>query len=206
MTRDGRFVVLEGGDGSGKTTQAGLLAQRLRAGGRTVVETREPGGTDTGAAIRSLLLDGGDALAPLAEALLLAADRAQHVAEVVRPALARGVDVVCDRYVPSSLVYQGVARELGIGLVEDLSRVATGGLDPTLVVVLDAGDDHARARLGMPSDRLEREPADFHTRVRAAYRQLACERGWVLVDADAGVDEVAARVWSAIEEHLGTDP
>src|ERR671911_261127 len=126
----GAFVVLEGGDASGKSTQARLLADRLRSAGREVVETFEPGATEAGAAIRALLLDGDGPVDPTAEALLLAADRAQEVADVIRPALARGADVVSDRFVPSSLAYQGVGRGLGVERIEKLNRWATGGLEP----------------------------------------------------------------------------
>src|SRR2546422_2962267 len=187
----GLFIVLEGGDASGKSTQARLLADRLRSRDRDVVETFEPGATQTGAAIRALLLDGDGPIDPTTEALLLAADRAQEVADVVRPALGRGADVVSDRYVPSSLAYQGVGRGLGIEKVEKLNRWATGGLDPDLVVVLDIDDAVAASRLTGPGDRLERAGADFHAIVRDAYRRLAAERGWELIDGNAVVDEVA---------------
>ena len=198
MTR-GRFVVVEGGEASGKTTQVERLVARLQAAGREVVETFEPGATELGASIRGLLLDGPAALDPLAEALLLAADRAQHVAEVVRPALARGADVVSDRFVPSSLAYQGVARGLGVATIDELSRVATGGLEPDLVLVLDVGDDVAFDRRPVASDRMERAGSEFHGRVRSAYRSLAAERGWVLIDAGADPATVADRVWAAVE-------
>jgi dTMP kinase len=194
----GRFIVLEGGEACGKTTQARLLVARLRAEGREVVATFEPGKTGVGARIRALLLDGPERIAPATEALLLAADRAQHVEEVVRPALERGADVVSDRYVPSSLAYQGIGRGLGVDRVEELNRWATGGLEPDRVVVLDLPDAAAAGREVGPPDRLERESDDFHTRVRDAYRTLAAERGWAVVDAGASVDEVAAAVWAAV--------
>ena len=193
----GRFVVLEGGDGSGKSTQAARLAAWLRDRGVTVVETVEPGSGPTGAVLRDLLLHGPE-VAPVTEALLMAADRAQHVAGEIRPALARGDWVVCDRYVPSSLVYQGVVRDLGVPVVEQLSAVATAGLDPDVVVLLDVSDAVAEARRADGSDRLEREGSAFHASVRAAYRDLAPGRGWVLVDADGDVDAVAALVVDAV--------
>lgn len=199
----GAFIVLEGGDASGKSTQAPLLVERLRGLGRNVVETFEPGATPAGAAIRTLLLDGDGPIEPTTEALLLAADRAQEVADVIRPALARGADVVSDRYVPSSLAYQGVGRELGVDAVEKLNRWATGGLDPDLVVVLDVADDVARSRRAEPGDRLERAGAGFHVAVREAYRTLAPERGWAVLDGSADVATVAARVWDAVQERLG---
>lgn len=204
----GRFVVLEGPDGSGKSTQVGRLAAALRDRGCTVVETFEPGATALGARIRALVLDGpassvaGAAPAATAEALLMAADRAQHVAEVVRPALARGEWVVCDRFVPSSLVYQGIARGLGVAEIAAASRWATGGLDPDVVVVLDVADDVAEARRAH-TDRLEREAAPFHAAVRRGYRELAAEHGWAVVDADGSEADVAAAIWSVVED--GTD-
>ena len=201
MTR-GKFVVLEGGDGSGKSTQVARLAESLRASGLAVHETFEPGAGAAGAVIRDLLLHGPEVIAPVAEALLMAADRAQHVATEIAPALLRGEWVVCDRYVPSSLVYQGVVRELGVELVEQLSEVATGGLEPDLVIVLDVSDDVAAARRDAETDRLEREGEPFHAAVRRAYRELAATRKWVVVDADGPVDEVAEAVRAAVEPLL----
>lgn len=197
MTR-GRFIVLEGGEACGKTTQARLLVARLRASGREVVATFEPGKTEAGAQIRALFLDGPDRIAPATEALLLAADRAQHVEEVVRPALERGTDVVSDRYVPSSLAYQGIGRGLGVDRVDELNRWATGGLEPDLVVVLDLPEGATALRDVGPPDRLERESAAFHARVRDAYRELARDRGWVVVDASGSIEEVADGVWAAV--------
>ena len=191
------FVVLEGGDGCGKSTQAGLLVSRLQSLGRDVVGTREPGATAVGAEIRALVLGGGD-LDPRAEALLIAADRAEHVAEVIRPALARGAVVVSDRYVPSSLAYQGVARGLGVDEVARMSAWATGGLDPDLVVVLDVDPAAATARRGGPQDRMEREPDSFRTEVRAAYRDLAARFGWTVLDGSAPVGDVAEQIWAKV--------
>ena len=198
----GAFVVLEGGDASGKSTQARLVAHRLRSAGREVVETFEPGATEAGAAIRALLLDGDGPVDPTAEALLLAADRAQEVADVIRPALARGADVVSDRFVPSSLAYQGVGRGLGVERIEKLNRWATGGLEPDLVVVLDVDDAVAASRRAGPGDRLERAGDEFHAAVRDAYRGLAADRGWVVLDGGADVDTVAERVWGAVRGRL----
>jgi dTMP kinase len=199
----GRFVVLEGGDGSGKSTQASLLAEWLRAQGVTVIETFEPGAGAVGAVLRDVLLHGPAPVTPVTEALLMAADRAQHVATEIEPALARGDWIVCDRYVPSSLVYQGVVRGIGVDVVEQLSAVATGGLAPDVVVLLDVSDVVADTRRNHErradeSDRLEREGGAFHASVRAAYRDLAPERGWIVVDADDGVDTVAALVRDAV--------
>jgi dTMP kinase len=195
------FIVLEGGDGCGKTTQARILVGRLQALGRDVVATREPGATAAGAGIRALVL-GGDALDARAEALLIAADRAQHVAEVIRPALERGADVVSDRYVPSSLAYQGVGRGLGVEAVARLSQWATGGLGPDLVIVFDVEPATAAGRRDGPQDRMEREPDSFRALVNQAYRDLAGRFGWTLLDGAAPVETVAERVWAAVEPRL----
>ena len=191
------FVVLEGGDGSGKSTQARLLVARLEGLGREVLATREPGATVAGVGIRALVLGGGD-LDPRAEALLIAADRAEHVAEVIRPALERGAVVVSDRYVPSSLAYQGVARGLGVDEVARLSEWATGGLDPDLVVVLDVAPGEAALRRDGPQDRMEREPAEFRALVRQAYRDHAHRFGWTVLDGTAPVEVVADQIWNVV--------
>ena len=199
----GLFIVLEGGDASGKSTQARLLADRLRSRDRDVVETFEPGATQTGAAIRALLLDGDEPIDPTTEALLLAADRAQEIADVIRPALGRGADVVSDRYVPSSLAYQGVGRGLGVEKVEKLNRWATGGLEPDIVVVLDVDEAVATSRRATPGDRLEQAGAEFHAAVRDAYRTLAADRGWIVLDASADEEIVGERVWQVVQQRLG---
>ena len=193
-----RFIVLEGGEGSGKSTQCAHLAAALRSRGVSVVETREPGGTPLGRSLRGLLLDGDD-LNPVAEMLMMAADRAQHVVEVIRPALAADQWVVSDRFVPSSLVYQGVVRGLGVDTVAELSQMATGGLEPDAVILLDVDDATAEARRSPDSDRMEREGAEFHREVRAAYRRLAGDCGWTLVDGTGAVAAVAARVLAAVD-------
>jgi dTMP kinase len=198
----GRFVVVEGGDGSGKSTQCVRLVDALRARGLDVVATVEPGGTPLGRELRRLLLDGG-AVDARAEALLMAADRAEHVATVVRPALARGAWVVTDRHVPSSLVYQGVVRALGVDEVAALSEFATGDLVPDLVVVLDVDDAVAESRRAPGSDRLEREGQDFHAAVRGAYRDLAARFGWTVVDGSGAPDAVTERLVAVVRERLG---
>ena len=166
------FVTFEGIDGCGKTTQAELLAAALREEGRTVVATREPGGTLLGEKIRALLLDGGD-VSPWAEATLFAAARAQLVDEVIAPALRDGADVVCDRYIDSSLAYQGIARGLGVDHVLQLNLQATRGLlpDRTFLFVVDPEEAARRSRGG--ADRIEREGLDFQARVDAAFREVA---------------------------------
>lgn len=202
MTADaastGRFVVVEGGEGVGKSTQVERLASSLRAAGREVVVTYEPGDTKTGAELRATLLHADAALDPHAELLLMLADRAQHVAELIRPALARGAIVVCDRYEPSTLAYQGVARGLGVDEVEQLSKWAATDVEADVVIVLDLPDSVAEARVSPVRDRFERAGAEFHARVRAAYRDLAPSRGWLVVDADGTPDDVAARVLAAV--------
>jgi dTMP kinase len=194
----GRFVVVEGGDGSGKSTQCTRLVERLRDRGLEVVRTVEPGGTPLGVELRRLLLDGG-AVDGRAEALLMAADRAEHVASVIRPELARGAWVVSDRHVPSSLVYQGVVRGLGVEHIAALSSFATDGLVPDLVLVLDVTDAVAEARRSAGEDRLEREGVEFHRAVRAAYRDLAAARAWTLVDGNDGPEVVTERLVAALD-------
>ncbi len=192
------FVVVEGGEGSGKSTQVQLLASWLRELGHEVVVTFEPGDTKMGAQMREVLLHGDAPLDERTELLLMLSDRAQHVAEVVRPALARGAIVVCDRFAPSTLAYQGAGRGLGVEEVEALNRFATGGLEPDVVVVLDVPDDVAEARLTGDRDRVERAGLAFHARVRAAYRELAGPRGWLVVDGTGSPADVAGRVREAV--------
>ncbi|WBB96544.1 dTMP kinase [Solwaraspora sp. WMMA2080] len=213
FTANGVFVVFEGGEGAGKSTQVTALAQALRERGREVVVTREPGASGLGEKIRRLVLDGGpDAPSPRAEALLYAADRAHHVATVVRPALARGAVVVSDRYVDSSLAYQGAGRTLPVDEVSWLSSWATGGLKPDLVVLLDieplAGLDRVQRR-GTGADRLESESLAFHERVRYAFLDLAAAdpKRYLVLDATRGVDEVRGAVLDRVEVLTGrADP
>lgn len=200
----GVFIVLEGGEGAGKSTQIAMLADRVRASGREVVVTFEPGATSLGTAIRALTHHFDGPLDARAEALLMAADRAQHVAEVVRPALLRGDVVISDRYVPSSLVYQGVARGLGGDAIEQVSVWATSALEPDIVIVLDVDDETARQRVPKATDRLEAAGESFHQTVRAAYRELAAEQGWSIVDGTALPESVADAVWSAVVRAVPT--
>jgi dTMP kinase len=196
----GVFVSIEGVDGSGKSTQARLLEQHLRGLGRDVVATREPGGTELGEAVRQLVLNGPE-MTDWAEAALFAAARAEHAAEVIRPALGRGADVVCDRFVDSSLAYQGIARGLGLEPVLQLNRTVLEGLlpDRTFVLALDAGAAGARRR-GYP-DRIEREGDAFQARVGEAYQELAqrfAER-IELLDGSRPAEEIAAVVRGRVE-------
>jgi dTMP kinase len=193
------FVTFEGLDGSGKTTQAKLLRDRLEADGEEIVWTREPGGTELGERIRELVLHGGD-VAPWAEALLYAASRAQHVEEVIRPALERGASVICDRYVDSSVAYQGVGRGLGLERVLELNLHAVGGLLPERTFLLLLDPTAVPTRLPGELDRLEREGNDFHARVDAGYRKLA-ERypeRFVVLDGARSAEELAEEVYGAL--------
>jgi dTMP kinase len=201
------LIAFEGGEGTGKSTQARLLARRIGGG---AVATREPGGTAVGVAIRSLLLEaepGPAGLDPRAEALLMAADRAQHVAEVIAPALAAGRVVVTDRYIGSSLAYQGHGRGLGVDAVAALSAFATAGIEADLVVWLQvpaAIRDLRLATRARGADRLEREVPAFHDRVEAGFAAIAAaDPGrWVAVDGDGDEDVVAERVWAAVAPRL----
>jgi dTMP kinase len=189
------FVTFEGVDGSGKSTQARLLAERLRSEGREVVLTREPGGTEAGERIRELLLHG-QSLAPWAEAALFAAARAQLVDEVIRPALARGADVVADRYLDSSLAYQGVARGLGVERVLELNLLATGGLLPDRTFLLSLPPAAAAARRSEEPDRIESEGSAFAQEVDRAYRDLArvFAKRVVVVDGGGKAEDIAETV------------
>lgn len=190
--------MLEGGEGSGKSTQARRLAARLRADGHDVVETFEPGATPRGARLRAALLDDHSMLAPRAELLLMVADRAQHVAEVIAPALARGAVVVCDRHSPSTITYQGVGRGLGIELAEAADALAVGTLRPDIVVVLDVDAQTAAVRRPAAGDRMEAAGDSFHDLVRAAYRDLASRFGWRVVDGRPDADTVTGRVGDVV--------
>lgn len=195
----GVFVALEGGDGAGKSTQATLLRDWLVARGRRVVVTREPGGTQVGQQIRQVLLHG-DHVAPRAEALLFAADRAHHVETLVRPALERGDDVLTDRYLDSSVAYQGAGRDLGADEVRRLSLWAVRDLLPDLTVLLDVSSTTGRSRRGETHDRLEREPDGFHERVRRHFLDLAAAgpSRYLVLDAGRPEHELAR----AIQERM----
>jgi dTMP kinase len=189
------FVTFEGLDGAGTTTQTELLRQHLEEAGRDVVATREPGGTELGERVRELVL-GETQIAPWTEAALFAAARAQLVAEVIQPALRRGADVVCDRYLDSSLAYQGLARELGVDRVLALNIDAIRGILPDVTFLLLLDPDEARERSGPPADRIEREGEEFLKAVDKAYRELGSIFAGRIITLDASwsVEDVAKEV------------
>lgn len=199
----GRFVVFEGPEGAGKSTQLAMLAARLRGLGLEPLFTREPGGTPAGEAIRHVVLDPALRVDALTEFLLYSAARAQHVAEVIAPALAAGLNVVSDRFTAASVAYQGHGRGLDLVLVEELNQRVTGGLNPTLTVLLDVepGLGLGRASARSESDRLEAEGLDFHHRVRQGFLAQAGRQAggpWVTIDASRAPSAVAADVWRAV--------
>lgn len=193
-----KLIAFEGGDASGKTTQARRVASRLPA-----LFTREPGGTELGETLRSLVLEPVTSVGLRAEALIIAASRAQHVAEVIGPALERGEHVVTDRFTASSLAYQGFGSGLDVERVRSLSEFATNGLVPDLTVLIDVPVELSRQRLGASPDRFEREEAHFHERVRQGYLELAAgDATWVVIDGTGTLDEVTALVDAAFAHHL----
>lgn len=196
----GLFVVLEGPDKSGKSTQARLLVERLRALGRDVVHTREPGGTSFAEEIRRILLSTEHKVDPVAELLLYEASRAQHTEETVRPALKAGKVVVCERYTLSTRVYQGYARGIDMARVDAANELATGGLKPDLTVVLDIPSDEFEARdSGRKLDRLESEPESFRAKVREGYRKLA-PKDALVVDGRKPLEEIQKTILDRVLE------
>jgi dTMP kinase len=204
----GLFITFEGGDGSGKTTQINLLATWLESQGQTVVLTREPGGTDLGVELRNIVLHRKGFIAPRAEALLYAADRSHHIHSLVRPALERGEVVVQDRYLDSSVAYQGAGRVLDAEEVRELSLWATERLMPNLTVLLDVPASVAKARQAQTEreyDRLEAEAEDFHTRVRESYLSLAAadpER-FLVVNGELPIEEIHRSIITKVSDLLG---
>lgn len=202
----GRFIVFEGGEGCGKSTQSRLLAERLGA-----VLTRQPGGTSIGNQIRSIVLAGddpqdGEVLTDRSEALLMAADRAQHVETVIEPALRSGRHVVCDRYIGSSIAYQGYGRGLDIDVIRSISGWASGGLWPDLTVLLEVSEETARARIGAARDRIEAAGVEFHRRVLEGFAEQAIDEDdwWVTVDGEGEPEEVHELVVDAVRGMLGS--
>ncbi len=207
--RPGLFVALEGGEGAGKSVQAEAIRERLLAASLTVVQTREPGGTPLGERLRAILLDLSverTEIEPLSETLLFLAARAELVATVVRPALARGDVVVCDRFADSTRAYQGSGRGIDLALINKLNAAATGGLKPDLVVLLDLPPDEGLARRPSSgnSDRFGRESVAFHKRVREGYRTLAAEdtARWLVLDASQPREAITDAICRRIEQQL----
>ena len=199
------FLTVEGIEGSGKSTLLGGLADRLRSRGREIFVTREPGGTPVGDAIRALFLDRSVSIAPLTEALLVNAARAQHVADRIRPELAAGHIVLCDRFVDSTLAYQGYGRGVDLQVLHGLCDAATGGLEPDLTFVLDLSVETSRRRTGSrggPVDRLEAENDGFHQRVRDGFLELARGPRYCVLDAMLPQDELLARALSEVDARL----
>jgi dTMP kinase len=205
VPRRGLLVAFEGGEGAGKTTQARLLAIWLREQGYDVIATQEPGATKVGMRLRALLLDTAHAgLSPRAEALMYAADRAEHVDSVIGPALERGTIVVTDRYVDSSIAYQGRGRQQPVGEVAGLNRWATGGLEPDLTILLDLPPAAGLGRRSVSADRLEAEPAEFHERVREGF--LAQARAnpdrYLVLDATQSPAELSVQIQDRLRDLL----
>jgi len=206
----GKFISFEGGEGSGKSTQIKLLAERLAAAKLRAIVTREPGGSPGAEIIRHLVLSGmGKLLGPDAETLLFAAARDDHVRTVIQPALSQGTWVLCDRFSDSTRAYQGRLGQVAPGVLNAMQRVTIGDLKPDLTIILDVpvevGLSRAAARRGAGApDRFESEDIKFHQDLRDAYRQIAAEDPdrCVLIDATASPDEVAAQVWTALRDHL----
>ena len=205
MARRGLFVVFEGPEGAGKSTQIELLASRLKQAGRDVLLTREPGGTRAGDAVRQVLLDPDQVIYPLTEFLLYSASRAQLVSEVIRPTIEAGRDVVSDRFAGASVAYQGHGRQLDLNFIETLNAQVTGGLKPDLTVLLDIdpAEGLRRATARSSNDRLEAAGLDFHRRVRDGYLALSrSDPTWIVVDAAVPQDDVAKQVWAGVERLL----
>ena len=195
------FIVFEGGDGSGKSTQAQSLYLRLRRRAIKVLRTHEPGGTPLGQALRRLL-KSGDAMTPISELMLFEAARAQLVQQVIRPFLDQGGVVIADRFTSSTMAYQGYGRGLDRGLIEQLDREATGGLEPDLTVLLDLPVEVALARKGGgPGDNFDDAPLDFHRRIHRGYSALAASdsEGWLVVDGQRPPEEISRQIWAKVQ-------
>lgn len=202
----GYFITLEGPDGSGKSTQVGLLKQYFMDRGLEVVLTREPGGTRISEKIRDIILDTSNTeMSPVTEALLYAASRAQHVHEVIKPAISAGKVVICERYVDSSVVYQGIARGLGADTIMAINSVAIQGVMPDLTFLFDVNPEKALNRKirNNEADRLEREDIEFHKKVYNGYREIAKDTRRIrIVDASGTIDEIYRNIIKAVEEYF----
>lgn len=204
----GPFIVFEGPEGAGKSHQAGVLSAWLRDHGWRVAQTREPGGTPTGDAIRAILLQSDDLhLLPETEALLMTASRAQHVRELIKPALAEGKAVVCDRFYDSTYAYQGGGSEIPLEKLAPLQEFAVDGLEPSIRLLLDLPVEIGLARRHGDAanvNRIDRAPVDYHERVRAMFLKLASQSPdeWVVIDASKSIDEVSEQVITAVRERL----
>lgn len=194
----GLHIVFEGPDGAGKSTQIELLKDYLTSEGFGVTLAREPGGTEIGKSLRKILLETDADIDPRAEALMMAADRAQDVAEVIVPNLEKGQIVLSDRYIPSSLVYQGYARNLGEKIIAELSDFATNGHVPDLILCFDIDDDLAKSRMDEIPDRIEKEGEEFAQFVRETYRKLSKSNNWSRIDANGTTDEVFSQIKNLI--------
>ncbi|MCH8801670.1 MAG: dTMP kinase [Chloroflexi bacterium] len=195
------FIVFEGGDGSGKSTQARSLLRRLRRRGIKVLHTREPGGTPLGQSLR-LLLKSGEAMTPMSELMLFEAARAQLVQQVIRPFLDQGGVVIADRFTSSTMAYQGYGRGLDRELIERLNREATGGLEPDLTVLLDLPVETALARKGSgKGDNFDDAPVDFHRKIRRGYSALAASdpEGWLVLDGQRPPEELGREIWAKVQ-------
>ena len=197
------FIVFEGGDGSGKSTQARSLLRRLRRRGISVMPTHEPGGTPLGQSLRRLL-KSGDAMTPMSELMLFEAARAQLVQQVIRPFLDQGGVVIADRFTSSTVAYQGYGRGLDRELIERLNREATGGLEPDLTVLLDLPVETALARKGANGDTFDGAPVDFHRKIRRGYSALAASDpgGWLVLDGQRPPEELSREIWSKVQTLL----
>lgn len=207
----GKLISFEGSEGSGKSTQISLLAARLQEAGRSVVTTREPGGTETGEQIRNIIVHNskGDEMCAETELLLFAAARAQLVREVIVPALQKGTMVLTDRYLDSSTVYQGVGRNLAADPVAQINRFAVGNVMPDLTIVMDVPAEIGLARIRQRAsdlpDRMERENIDFYKKVREGYLVLAkgMSDRFVVIDGTQTQDVIAKKIWAAVQERIG---